>query len=212
MGPGELRYGIAALEFYGSWRAAPSGLFVAHVFAVGGKEAGARTITLPSWLKPTRCRWNGDGFVLISDSGDVVATLRPTARSLDFPRQHSTKPAHSWSALQPATGHRLVGRWEPIEDRHRPPLFPFLSILRDDTWSGSDGCNTTNGRWAADDEGWVVAAAGPTTLAFCWGVPVPSWWAQSARAGFDGDELVLLDDGGVTLGHLRRTDGPDSLP
>ena len=210
LGSGDLSYVSVGLKFYGSWRAAANGLFVAHLFAIGGEGAESAAVALPAWLEPTRCRRDGDGFVLIGDSGDVVTALSPIARSLEVSPPGSRAATPLPPHLRPATRQRLVGRWEPVEDRGRRPSRPFLSIFRDHAWSGSDGCNTTTGRWVADDEGSVLCASGMTTLAFCWGVPLPRWWARSARAGFVGDELVLVDDGGVTLGQLRRGDAPTS--
>lgn len=74
----------------------------------------------------------------------------------------------------------------------------------DGTWIGSDGCNGGSGRWAMGDGGELLVTAGPSTLIGCEGVGVPGLFAQSALAGFDGAELVLLDQTGAELVKLVR--------
>jgi hypothetical protein len=50
----------------------------------------------------------------------------------------------------------------------------------------------------------LLTVAGPTTAMGCDGAQVGSWIASAARAGFDGDVLVLVDADGHETGRLRR--------
>ncbi|TFC88967.1 META domain-containing protein [Cryobacterium sp. TMT3-29-2] len=74
----------------------------------------------------------------------------------------------------------------------------------DGTWTGSDGCNGSQGRWATDGAGTLLATSGVSTLIACEGAPVASWVAQARLAVIDNGELRLIDAGGSELGRLER--------
>ena len=61
------------------------------------------------------------------------------------------------------------------------------------------------GRWVSGPLGMLLATRGPMTLMGCEGMAgVPGWLASTARAGFDGETLVLFDVDGRELGRLIR--------
>jgi hypothetical protein len=60
---------------------------------------------------------------------------------------------------------------------------------------------TLGGWWRAGVVGWLDAMAAYRAIALA------PYWVMGARlAGFDGDELVLLDDAGGEFGRLVRAD------
>ena len=79
------------------------------------------------------------------------------------------------------------------------PKVPFLELDAEGSWTSSDGCNGSMGRWTAGDDGRVLATSGASTLIGCHNVPVDQRWVTAARAGFDGAALVLLDREGNEL-------------
>jgi heat shock protein HslJ len=81
---------------------------------------------------------------------------------------------------------------------------PAGATLHDDgTYSASDGCNGTTGRWEADADG-LVATGGSSTLIGCDNVDVAHWLSTATTAGFDGATLVLVDKDGHELGRLAH--------
>jgi hypothetical protein len=71
-------------------------------------------------------------------------------------------------------------------------------------WHGSDGCNGQGGRWAANDHGAFLAISGAQTEIGCVHVDVGSSLITADRAGFDGPQLVLLDNSGRETGRFER--------
>jgi hypothetical protein len=210
---------------YGSWRA-DTGLFVADAGQVSdGSCATAHDTALtlrPAWLAATTgFRADGDSRVLLDDEGAVTARLDPATGSppadgsrspfSDPPvvdaraRQAFAVPRPLPTGLRPATRTTLVGRWVPdgAEAVQRPKV-PFLRLDADGSWTSSDGCNGSMGRWTAGSDGRVLATSGASTLIGCHNVPVDAWWSGAARAGLDGTTLVLLDAEGDELARLSR--------
>ncbi|MGW9166041.1 hypothetical protein [Agromyces sp. NPDC055658] len=65
----------------------------------------------------------------------------------------------------------------------------------------ASGGHSAGGGWRAGVVGWLDAMAAYRAIALA------PYWVMGARlAGFDGDELVLLDDAGGELGRLVRAD------
>ena len=95
----------------------------------------------------------------------------------------------------------LAGKWIPVGDAASTD--PHVVFGDDGTWSGSDGCNGAQGRWAVDDAGAFLATAGAMTLIGCEGAPVPTWVASARSAGLDGAFLLLLDVDGTEIVRLR---------
>lgn len=66
------------------------------------------------------------------------------------------------------------------------------------------GCARGTVAWAVAPGGRMHTLSGPVPLVDCPGVQLGRWVDEAARAGFDGQVLVLLDAGGAELGRLRR--------
>jgi hypothetical protein len=211
---------------YGSWRADERGLLVADA----GQSGDGRCVTAddtaltlrPPWLAAaTGFRADGDARVLVDDHGAVTAHLDPATGSPaadgsrspfadppvvdDQARVAFAVPKPLPTGLRPATRSTLVGRWVPDgADAVQRPQVPFLQLDADGSWTSSDGCNGSMGRWTAGGDGRVLATSGVSTLIGCHNLPVGGWWATAARAGFDGPALVLLDGNGDELARLMR--------
>jgi hypothetical protein len=211
---------------YGSWRADQGGLFVADA----GQSSDGSCVTThdtaltlrPPWLVATTgFRADGTSRVLLDDHGAVTARLDPATGSppADGSRSPFTDPPvvderarlafavpnPLPTALRPASRATLVGRWVPdgAEAVQRPQV-PFLRLDPDGSWTSSDGCNGSMGRWTASTDGRVLATSGASTLIGCHDVPVDQWWSTAAWFGFDGPALVLLDGNGDELARLTR--------
>jgi len=203
----------------GSWRATTDGLFVGHTF---GSDCSPDAAATPAWLRRVSgFRQDGDTQLLLDEQGETVARLLPGARPSPGPHlapQEATPPVVDDEArrimapasplpasLRPAVRSDLPGRWVPADIRGRnAERDPFAEFGSDGEWRGSDGCNSGSGRWRSGPAGTLLATIGVSTLIACASTPVPSWLAQTRRAGFDGDVLVLLDQTAKELGRLRR--------
>jgi heat shock protein HslJ len=159
--------------------------------------------------------------MLLDDQGAVTARLNPAtggppkdgSRSpfTDPPvvnaaaRQAFAVPDPLPTRLRPATRATLLGRWVPSgAGTVQRPKVPFLRLDADGSWTSSDGCNGSMGRWTAGSDGRVLATSGVSTLIGCHNVEVAQWWSTAARAGFDGSALVLIDRDGNELARLAR--------
>jgi hypothetical protein len=206
----ELRDGTGVR--FGSWRADPSGTFVASVTGARGATAGEPGT--PPWLAAaTTVAADGSDLVLRDAAGAQSARLTPQPGPPPVPGRPEVRsePAAPLPAgLVPAERSRLVGRWVPADPRPgRAPQPPHVELAADGAWTGSDGCNAAAGRWTSGPDGLLLATSGPQTLIACEGmVGVPGWLALATRAGFDtgsADDavLVLLAPDGAELGRLR---------
>jgi hypothetical protein len=208
---------------YGSWRA-QQGLLVADA----GQASDGRCVTAkdtaltlrPRWLVATTAfRTDGASRMLLDEHGGVTARLDPATGSPpadgsrspfadppvvdDQARLAFAAPEPVPTRLRPATRATLVGRWVmDAADTVQRPKIPFLRLDADGSWTSSDGCNGSMGRWTAGSDGRVLATSGASTLIGCHNVPVDQWWVTAARAGFDGPTLVLLDRNGNELVRL----------
>ncbi|WP_040166298.1 META domain-containing protein [Microbacterium gorillae] len=81
---------------------------------------------------------------------------------------------------------------------------PFLEFASDGSFSGSDGCNSLLGKYAADtDRDGVKLSQVTSTQKACKGVDD---WLRKARAvQVDGDTLTVLDKDGGKIGQLPRS-------
>jgi hypothetical protein len=206
---GQLQLTRACGTLLGSWRAAES-LFVAEVTGTSGSCAQGKDVT-PTWLgAATAWRVDDLGPVLADKNGDALVRLTPAAappRVLPGrPADESfAKPAPLRSGVRPADRRELVGRWEPLQSRKAAAgNRPHVALKADGKWTGSDGCNGSGGRWAAE-RGTLLATSGPRTLIGCDSLDVPGWLAGAIRAGFRGSTLILYDARGKETGRLRRT-------
>ena len=202
----------------GEWRATDD-LFLASVSAAGGDCVTDGSIPAVAWLESVSgYRATGDGWVLTGTDGTTIATLTLDGASGQIPAavESDTEPppitAHVRAALArpaplpagstPATADDLAGRWVPAS--LDGPTDPHVLFTADGSWTGSDGCNGNQGRWAANGTGDLLATSGMSTMMFCEGAPVPSWLAQARLAVIDTGILRLLDVNGTELGRLER--------
>lgn len=196
LGPGpqlELRSGTA--QQFGTWRAS-GGVFVA---ALDG-----RTPT-PAWLTATRATSEGSSVVLHRGTPTALsARLVPAGGQPDPGGIVIHDPAPLPKALRPAADEELLGRWVPADGSGtEAPNRPSVTLEPGGGYTGTDGCNSAQGRWAAGRGGLLLATSGPMTEMGCTGmVGVPTWLGQAHRAGFDGAVLVLVDVAGKELGRL----------
>jgi hypothetical protein len=200
----------------GSWSAVAgelvAGFFAAHEDCVTGKE-----MPKVDWLADAvTYERDGDGWVLRDTNGGVVARLgidgappphrHSSPENVEPPEVTSDADARVAAValpagLTPADETDLLGRWVPTP---AAPNDPYLEVTSDGGWSGSDGCNGGEGRWSVPHPGVLVATGGPMTLAWCEGSGAPTSFGQARAAGFDGDELVLIDHRGDEIGRLVR--------
>jgi heat shock protein HslJ len=92
----------------------------------------------------------------------------------------------------------VVGIWGREGTRGEP----YLSLARNGTVSGSDGCNHLYGRWSGDGTSVSFSDMSSTAMA-CEGVD--AWLSRLASARVDSDRLVVLDSSGAQIGTLERT-------
>ncbi|NJP34919.1 META domain-containing protein [Micromonospora thermarum] len=218
----------------GEWRADQSGLFLAGVHTSSTTDDRrcdpAPRPEAPDWLaRAAGFRAEGESRVLLDADGGELARLRPGARPRGGPnvyrpwlepptvtdemrRRLAPVPALPGNLAAP-TRDDLVGRWLPVAgpDGRTPtpgsgnwPTPPFAELAADGTWRASDGCNSSNGQWAAGPGGAFGATGGGSTLIGCNNVPVNGWLSAARQAGLDGDVLVLRDAQGKETGRLRR--------
>jgi len=207
----------------GSWRANDVGLFVGDVagYSVCQPPPADQQWT-PGWLaRVTGYRLDGEARELLDVSGEVVARLLPGGEPVvpnpklispdlakkpevtDAARRALAPAAPLPAGLTPATRDSLAGRWVAADGVKRPNE-ASLDLKTDGTWSGSDGCNGSRGRWVAGAGGTLLATSGPTTLIACGNFSGPSWLSEARRAAIDGDHLILFDSAGKELGRLKH--------
>lgn len=201
----------------GSWTAGEEA-FIASSYGANGDcvEGGLPTV---DWLESaTAYERTGEGWQLTDAAGAVVASLavdgapRPIETAAEFYAQPPEVTAQTREAFQrtvplpagieAATVEPLTGRWVPVA--FTGATDPHVDFAADGSWEGSDGCNGAGGRWASGLDGEFLATSGPSTLIGCEGAPVPVWVAGARSAGFDGDQLLLLDRDGNEIGRLVR--------
>ncbi len=205
-------------------------------FQVGGWSAGGGKIIVDIYMWHMGCStadgqpeiaWLFDtvgyeaaaeGWTLLSATGGVTARLRidgvppPHPDTNDDGRQQPVvddevraqlRDISPPEGMRTATADELVGRWIPEAPA---PRDPHVAISADGTWTASDGCNGTRGRWAVAPEESLLTTTGPTTLIGCEGSGEPSMFGQARATAFDGDVLVLFDATGEVSGRLVRDD------
>lgn len=208
----------------GTWNANHHGLFVGEITSPG---PGCPRDTTPPYNVP----WLSDvvryvsvqtGWALLRSDGTIAARLAPGGAPTPVPDVIASAAdppvatdeflaAHAYplplrSGLRPATHDRLLGSWLAVVPSSRPSELapPGLTLEDSGDYIGSDGCNSSSGRWAVGDGGAIVATWGPTTLIGCDNVDARAWLATAAWAAFDGDVLVLVDRAGKETGRLTH--------
>jgi hypothetical protein len=204
----------------GDWNADHDGLIAATTWAGDRGCLDGSGFDVP-WLRRAASFAVGDGGpVLLDADGAVVARLRPGGSPTPGPNiapEEAEPPVvdeqarHDFTiadqlppALEAPSAAMLVGTWAPVRDTSSTGRAQ-VTFDADGSWRSSDGCNGNSGRWVLGDDGALVSTpGGASTLVGCANVPVASWLGGAARAGMDGDVLVLLDAHGQELGRLRR--------
>lgn len=169
-------------------------------------------------------RVRGTSRVLDGIDGHPITTLVPATRdpSVTFVAGSATvdtvQPAPLPPGLTPATGPDLLGRW--VARTPRPESFgaartPPSSPPRDDprrpsvtfnptSVGGTDGCNDQRGAWSVGPGGRYLGVGGASTAVGCDGEDLMTHLDRTARVGFDGTTLVLLDRTGGEVTRLVR--------
>jgi heat shock protein HslJ len=208
----------------GSWRAGGASLFAASLQG-GDYDCFPKTgDPTPAWLSAASdYAVDTTGVTLLSRDGTVVARLRPGGRPTPGPnllpsladpptltaalKATLAPPAPLPASLTRATRAQLVGSWVAAGPRPSTSGIahsPAGATLRDDgTYSATDGCNESTGRWTADPGGLVVTS-GFSTLIGCGNVDVARWLSTATTAGFDGAVLVLVGKDGTETGRLTH--------
>jgi hypothetical protein len=202
----------------GSWRASDT-LFLAAPFG-GMGDCVSTTMPVIGWLeRASGFEITPDGYDLVDAAGTVVASLSidgapepiPTAAEFYAQPPEITPQVHEYfqaaaalpAGLTSVTDVALEGKWVPVA--YAVSTDPHVLFEADGTWTGSDGCNGGQGRWAVGAAGEFLATSGPSTLIGCEGAPVPSWVAQATSAGINADGwLLLFDAAGTEVGRLER--------
>jgi hypothetical protein len=203
----------------GGWRADPAGLFLGSVNSWSDRCGPRNPRT--GWLtRVAGFRVAGADRLLLDRDGATVARLVPGSRPAhrdDVADSESEPPvvtaelkerlgpvAALPAGLRPASAAELAGRWVPADGAGaHSPRPPFAALETDGSWTGSDGCNGLGGRWLAGAGGALLAVSGGQTAIGCDNVNVGSWLSAASRAGFAGDQLVLLDRSGKEIARLR---------
>jgi hypothetical protein len=204
---------------YGNWGARTSGEFATHI-VIADHGCDRRAVWAPNWLAAAAgFGVEGDVRSLLSAGGRVLVTLRQDGRvkprknrirSLTEPpvvtpaqlAKLDSLPESLPEGLTPSTRAHLVGRWVPERASEDSKGRYFVRFDRDGTFSGSNGCNFVDGRWASASAGHFLAVVGASTDVGCDIIPVDSWLPKASYAALDGDVLVLVDRQGTELGRL----------
>jgi heat shock protein HslJ len=113
--------------------------------------------------------------------------------------------AHGGPGGQPhperLTPDQLVGTWV-VDATFETPTTPYLTIIDDGSWRGSDGCNGVQGTWELNDSGTLEVTAGPSTQIFCEGKPLPRLFSEAKSARIEDTALTLLDQSGEATATL----------
>ena len=208
----------------GSWKTSDH-LIVGHIDA-GDGTCMANGDPTPPWLTSVAAyQVEADGVTLLGSDGQPVAHLspggRPTAGSnllpaladppvvTDAMRSALAPSPPLPTSLVPATRADLLGTWVPLTPKPSsqagsPDWRPHITLLPDGTYTGSDGCNGSGGRWVGGERGSLAVTSGASTLIGCDNVDVTGWFTSALRAGFDGNVLVLVGRDGTETGRVRR--------
>lgn len=202
----------------GSWLAGAGSLLVS--LHSGSEDCvGDATDLEVDWLLATRgSAADGEGRLLLDAAGDVLATLTidgepPSHPDIsddyrtqpDLTEEESAaldaRPEPLPDGLEPASAEEVLGRWVPTENYDTEP---FIELLEDATWTGSDGCNGLGGRWLLDAESALLATSGPQTLIGCEGENLGSVLVDAAWLVVDGDTLTFYGPDGTEVGQAVR--------
>jgi hypothetical protein len=194
-----------------SWRASPSGLFVAAVFGGDGSCYEKPPRPDVSWLDPARSyEVTDETLILRGSDGSVVVRATREAAPPGRDEMHLTPalleamatPADLPEGVTAVTATDLVGRWGA-----RGGINPraYASFAADGMRRCSDGCNGDGGRYVLGEGGEFLTTFGVTTLVACNNAPLPVWVGDAHRLGLEDGALLLYDAKGKLLGRLWQT-------
>jgi heat shock protein HslJ len=129
----------------------------------------------------------------------AVGVLAACAGAPGASNSHDGSGGHNVPAE--TTADQLVGTWV-VDATFETPTKPFLTVIDDGTWRGSDGCNGVEGTWELRPGGTLEVTAGPTTMIFCEGKPLPNLFAAAKAAVVEDATLTLLDESGAVTATL----------
>ncbi len=167
-----------------------------------------------AWLVDTRgYAVDGETVSLLDADGDALATLTTDTEhgsgSIDGPSRPELDDAQLAAldevppvpdGVDPAGADDLVGTWVPGGDAAPEAE---ITLAADGTYTGSDGCNGTSGRWAQGQDGRLLVTAGVSTMMACDGMHLVGL-AMAAWAEVDGDTLTLYDVSGAVVDEAVR--------
>lgn len=196
-------------QIQGDW-AALDGAFAAIVW--GGNGCPPEEDQAPWLFGATSIELDNGSWRLKDANGNLVATLIP---DLEWtPSEFDNTPSPEvWADLSnpvslpsTLTPGSIVGEWASLSSGRASTV----EFSDDGTWRGTDGCNDGSGRWKALANGRLLIVAPSIMLALgCAGGLAEEWLGSARLAGFDGDELVLLDSAGNELDRLVEVQGVD---
>jgi heat shock protein HslJ len=134
-------------------------------------------------------------------TGTCVVAVGMLAACAGAPGASSNGDSGSHNAHTETTADQLVGTWV-VGERFETPNQPYLTIIDDGTWRGSDGCNGVEGTWELSAGGKLEVTAGPSTMMYCEGKPLPSLFAAAKAASVADETLTLMDDAGEVTATL----------
>lgn len=98
---------------------------------------------------------------------------------------------------------RFAGEWRgDVEGKISGSV--RLNIIENGKLSGNDGCNSGGGSWTIEGPELRFEDLFSTEI-YCANVKTYLFEARGARLSADGGQLILLSDGGQTIGTLTRT-------
>jgi hypothetical protein len=196
----------------GTWVAAGSALLMEpwDVATACTPEVDVET----PWLADTRSyAVDGETVSLLDAGGGELATLTPDSQheagSTDGPARPELDDTQLTAldeappvpdGVEPAAADDLVGTWVPGGDAAPEAE---ITLDADGTYTGSDGCNGTTGRWAQGEDGRLLVTAGVSTMMACDGMHLVGL-AMAAWAEVDGDTLTLYDVSGAVVDEAVR--------
>jgi len=187
----------------GNWNARGA-TFVAQLFLFLKHSCNPDTFIEDSaWLyQATNLRETNDGIELLDSDGAVVASLTvdgypPSGGEERY--THQPTPSRSAEIVldvpNAATmSSQLIGRWVHPDV---PDDGTYIEFFEDGFWRGSDGCNTTAGRWALGEYGIVITGSGISTLVGCSGSNVARLSEQATAVAVTSTGLTFYGPEGV---------------
>jgi hypothetical protein len=203
--------------WFGDWRGS-DGLFVSTIDGYTNPtcdlSTGPEAAHLgPGWLSSVAgfARAGAGGWQLTDAGGATVAHLAvdghpPTSGkySADLTQAPALSDAEKAAFAEPRPlpagvlpVARLTGKWIPLVPVANDSYASFHS---GGAFSGTDGCNGTNGRWISGPDGLLLVATGLNGLVGCAGSPLVYWATGASRVGMVGSRLTFFDASGRVLG------------